>query len=92
MTSDPLTSYEAARVWVISDGRAGIEAPALGLAEALGLGFAVHHVEWPGWLNLTEAVLPYDLLRRFPLPMARRPGSRSAPAGARYQLYADCGA
>jgi mitochondrial fission protein ELM1 len=63
------TSGQPAPIWVISDGRAGIEAPALGLAEALclpeamGVGFERRPIAWPNWLGRLEAVLPYWIFR-----------------------------
>ncbi len=55
----------AAPIRVISDGRAGIEAPALGLAEAVaertGMTFDRQTIQWPPNLKMLESVLPYAL-------------------------------
>ena len=46
---------EPLRIWAVTDGRAGIEAQALGLAEAVGrltpACIELKHVAWPGWMR-----------------------------------------
>jgi hypothetical protein len=51
-----------AEVWAISDGRAGLEAQVAGLAEAIGLPFALKHVHprWP-WTMLPVRSWPFAL-------------------------------
>jgi len=90
-----------ARAWrksaVISDGRAGIEAPALGLAEALGLPFERVHLSWPRWAGWVEAALPYGMAAPF-LPLPPNPwadvligsGRRAAPVLRRIKARQDC--
>jgi mitochondrial fission protein ELM1 len=51
-------------VWVVSDGRAGIENQALGLAEAVGrqvpAEIEVKHVRWPRWLSRAPTRLIFE--------------------------------
>lgn len=55
-------------IWAVSDGRAGIEAQALALAEAVARArpaeIAVRHVRWPGLVGR----LPTSFLMRLPPP------------------------
>jgi mitochondrial fission protein ELM1 len=60
-----MTRPDTKPVWVVSDGRAGIEAPALGLAEALGLPFDRRHLNWSRLTNVAEATLPFWAFRPF---------------------------
>ncbi len=90
-----------ARAWrnlaVISDGRTGIEAPALGLAEALGLPFERVHLSWPPWMGWIETALPYGMAAPF-LALPPRPwadlligsGRRAAPVLRRIKARQDC--
>ena len=50
-------------VWVLSDGRTGIENQALGLAEAIGAPFAIKRIQAKGWQTLLPG-------HRWPNPMA----------------------
>lgn len=68
-----MTSEGGPEVLVVSDGRAGIEAPALGLAEALGRPFAIHHVPLKGLAARLPPLLARPVLERSPRLMAPRP-------------------
>jgi mitochondrial fission protein ELM1 len=65
---------EGARAWIITDGKAGMDVQALGLAAALGLKTEMKRVEPKGLFRLTAPWGPVDPRERF-----GRPGSAFAP-------------
>lgn len=64
-------------IWVVTDGRAGIENQALGLAEAVArltpAAISVRRVTWPGWMRRLPSRFTPAALHRF------APGERLAP-------------
>ena len=64
-------------IWAVSDGRAGIEAQAVGLAEAVArltpAQTTIKHVGWPRWMRRTPSALivaPLQMLARGSDPIA----------------------
>lgn len=74
MTAVTSDSTQSKFVWAISDGRAGLEAQVVGLAEAIGLPFEtkVVHPRWP-WTMLPVTLWPA------PFSVLRPGSSRFAP-------------
>ncbi len=73
-------SPEPKTCWVVSDGRAGIENQALGLAEAVGLPITLKRVDpRPPWRWLPAAAWPAVVRGADPLAHFARPGDEFIP-------------